>query len=175
MQWSQIIGPLGGAIIALIGVMVSSLLSGGREHKAREDTHFSHILDRRYTLYVEYLDALDKGMTIFSGSNFMHADPDELVNKLAALERQMRVFASGEVLAAFGAYNDCVRLLSQERLDSEERHDVVTRGQRSADVSLTMVRADLRIDHYDSRAGNSTIRKTMTRRSRMTLGKRLGN
>jgi hypothetical protein len=160
MMWNQIVGPLGGAVIAFVGVLASSAFSGWRDRKARRDVHFSHVLDRRYTLYIAYLDVLDRNADVFSGHNVASVDPDDLINELNSLERQMQVFASRDVLRAFGDYRECVRSLASASADSPALAAIRRQGHRNSKLSLAMVRADLKIDSYDS-AWDSRRRRWM--------------
>lgn len=159
----QLLGPLGGAVVAFVGVLAANYATGRREQKNRSNAHLSRLIDKRYDLYVEYMDILDANADLFLGDDIL-GDREITTSRLLALELRMKVYASSDVLAAFEHYRDCMRRLTNfGKMTPEEqgdlRYDVVV----SSTLALAMIRADLQIDLYDSRRQRQLRRRAVKR------------
>ncbi|MGB6161544.1 MAG: hypothetical protein WCF33_21560 [Pseudonocardiaceae bacterium] len=148
----QLLGPLGGAIIAFFSVVTASYATGRRERKNRTNVHLSRLIDKRYDLYVEYMDILDTNADVLLGDTTL-SEREITVSQLLSLERRMKVYASNDVLEAFEFYRDCMRQLASgfEKMSNTEKSRLRYELEVSSTLALAMIRADLQIDRYDSR------------------------
>jgi hypothetical protein len=152
MTWDQIAGPLVGGTIAFVGVMLTQWFTGHRERKNRTNTHLSRLIDKRYDLYIAYIDVVNDNADIFMGTNLSGADPDDVLRRLMPLERNMQVFASSTVIGAIEEYRDCLRKLALWDTLDEQRRDALQREEHIVShMALEAIRADLKIDSYESR------------------------
>ncbi|MFD4191792.1 hypothetical protein [Amycolatopsis thermoflava] len=151
MDWTGVSGPLVGGILALAGVAVTQWFTARRERKNRNDAHLSRLVDKRYELYLDYLTTMEENANIFVGENWTNADADEVLERLVKHGLHLQVFASQTVLGAMDEYRDVMR-----RLGNWDNLEVADRGElaRELDIVSAMViqavRADLKIDSYES-------------------------
>jgi hypothetical protein len=152
MSWDQIAGPFVGGTIAFVGVMLTQWFTGYRERKNRTNTHLSRLIDKRYDLYIAYIDVVNDNADIFMGTNLSGADPDDVLWRLMPLERNMQVFASSTVIGAIEEYRDCLRKLALWDTFDEQQRDALQREEHIVShMALEVIRADLKIDSYESR------------------------
>ena len=59
MNGSQLVGPIGGALVALAGVAVTIASTSFRDRKARINANLTRLVEKRYDLYLRYIDILD--------------------------------------------------------------------------------------------------------------------
>lgn len=165
MDFSQLIGPVGGALIALGGVALTNFMTGLRERRARTEMHLSRLVSRRYDLYMRYINVLDKNADILSGDDLMSLDEGEIYSEILSLEREMAVFASGDVLATFELCRDAIRAiaLQWEAADAAAKGRLRNNLNRATTAALAMVRADLQVDSHDSWLRNRTRRRRVAR------------
>jgi hypothetical protein len=161
MTWDHAAGPLVGGAIAFLGVVLTQWFTGRRERKNRTNAHLSRLIEKRYDLYVAYIDVLNENADIFMGENLSGADPDEVVRRLIPLERNMQVFASNSVIGTIDEYRSCLRKLAiWDALDDEQRHELQREEHIVSHMALEAIRADLKIDSYENWLSRlSTVRR----------------
>ncbi|QKV74123.1 hypothetical protein [Amycolatopsis sp. Hca4] len=151
MTWDQIAGPLVGGVIAFIGVMLTQWFTARRERKNRTNTHLSRLIDKRYDLYIEYVNVINDNAGILLGENYSGADPDDVLQRLVPLERNMQVFASSTVIGALEEYRDVMRrLASWDILEEQQQAELQREEHIVSHLALEAIRADLKIDSYES-------------------------
>src|SRR5262245_41042135 len=106
-----LVGGLGtviGAVVALVGVAVSQFFTGRRESLARYDAHVTRLLAKRYELYLRYIDVLDRNADHLTGVHLLKGKPVSAL-ETHQIEREMKLFASPEVVYVADNYRDLVR------------------------------------------------------------------
>ena len=163
----QLLGTLGGAFVAFAGIVTTNYATGRRERKNRSNAHLSRLIEKRYDLYLEYIDILDTNADMFLGDEML-SDRKVTVSQLQSLEHRMRVYASEDVLTAFEFYRDCMRRLAAD-FDSmiyEEQGKLRYEIEVSSTLALAMIRADLEVDAYDSRQKRRMRKRALNRTMR---------
>jgi hypothetical protein len=166
MIWNQIGGPLAGGAVAFLGVVLTQWFTGHRERKNRTHTHLSRLIDKRYDLYIAYIDVINDNAGIFMETNYSGADPDEVLSRLLPLERSMQVFASSTVIGAVEQYRECLRKLALwATLDDQQQAALQREEHIVSHMVLEAIRVDLQIDSYESRL----VRRRNVRRVKRTM------
>ncbi|WP_328851246.1 hypothetical protein OG994_25770 [Micromonospora globbae] len=97
---------------AFVGVLVGSWFNARREAKARHDAYVSKLVERRYDLYQRYINILDRHQDELTGADLL-TDMGVTISDTHKVEREMRLFASDDVLAIADEYRDHLRSVAQ--------------------------------------------------------------
>ncbi|MFI5590138.1 hypothetical protein ACIA5G_34185 [Amycolatopsis sp. NPDC051758] len=164
-----IVAALAGGGLTLLGAVATAGLTSLRERKNRSNVHLSRLIERRYDLYLAYLDVMTRNASLFRGEQDPRTpDIDALYVELARLEEDMQVFASRMVLDAFEEYRECIRkLVSWNDADEEEQALLLELERAVHTLSLAVVREDLGIEGFEPRWRGRRVRraaKLFTRR-----------
>lgn len=158
------------AVSGFVGVLVTQWLTGRRERQGRVHAKLLKLMDKRYELYMDYIDTLSKNHEIFTGSGRSDLDPDEVLNKLVPLEQQMRVFASSNVLSALDLYRDHLRAWSAlGDPDEASREQAVRMESALLALALASFREDLGVESYESPLSRWRQRRRITRKVKKYL------
>ncbi|SDU67361.1 hypothetical protein [Amycolatopsis keratiniphila] len=117
MNWAIFSGPLGVAAFGVGGVVIGSLLThlftGRRDKRAHKRELYSKLVDKVYELYPEYHKTLSRNVEVLSGIMEMPEEKIlELRDHVAALEQEMQVFASRDVLDAFDIWRSIIATIA---------------------------------------------------------------
>ncbi|NKQ54976.1 hypothetical protein HFP15_19005 [Amycolatopsis sp. K13G38] len=159
----QVISTLVGGGLTLLGVLITAGLTGRRERKNRSNVHLSRLLDRRYDLYLAYLDVMTRNASLLRGEDDPRTpDVDGLYVELARFEERMQAFASHMVLGAFEEYRECIRnLLSWNAADEQERARLLTLERAVHTLSLAAIREDLGVEGFEPKWRRRRIRRAV--------------
>jgi hypothetical protein len=135
------------AVIALVGVFLGMAVAGRREKKSRHNEYVSRLVEKQFELYQKYHEILDRNVDALTGDRHFD-DQDTTYVDTHFIERDMRMFASNEVLAVADLYRDCVRLIAMHWNQSSAADRSVMRhsASKASSVLLAAIRADLGID-----------------------------
>lgn len=141
------LGTVVGALIALFGVAVSQFITGRRESLARYDAHVTRLLAKRYELYLRYVDVLDRNADHLMGEHLLKEKPVTVL-ETHQIEREMKMFASAEVVAVADNYRDLVRKAASEAdtMTRADREELSLQLSFASNAMLAAMRADLAID-----------------------------
>ncbi|MFE0023392.1 hypothetical protein [Amycolatopsis sp. NPDC059021] len=158
-QVSTLIG--GG--LTLLGGVVTAGLASLRERKNRSNVHLSRLIERRYDLYLAYLDVMTRNASLFRSEE----DPrtpnlNDLYVELARLEESMQVFASNIVLDAFEEYRECIReLLLWNDVNEEEQTRLLALERAVHTLSLAVIREDLGVEDFEPKWRSRRVRRAV--------------
>jgi hypothetical protein len=160
---NEVISTLVGGGLTLLGVLVTASLTSRRERKNRSNVHLSRLIERRYDLYLAYLDIMTRNASLLRGEEDPRTpDIDDLYVELARLEEDMQVFASNMVLEAFEEYRECIRnLLSWNEADEEERDRLLILERLVHTLSLAAIREDLGVEGFEPKWRRRRVRRAM--------------
>jgi hypothetical protein len=145
-----LVGGLGtviGAVVALFGVAVSQFFTGRRESLARYDAHVTRLLAKRYELYLRYIDVLDRNADHLIGEHLLKEKPVTVL-ETHQIEREMKLFASAEVVVVADSYRDLVRRAAADAstMTEADRRELSLELSFGSNAMLAAMRADLAID-----------------------------
>ncbi|MFJ4103705.1 hypothetical protein [Amycolatopsis japonica] len=106
VNWATFIGPLGVAAFGVGGVIIGSFLThiftGRRDKRTHKRELYSKLVDKVYDLYPDYHRTLSRIVETVSGVEEVSGEKVvELRERAKAIEQEMQVFASRDVLDAF--------------------------------------------------------------------------
>jgi hypothetical protein len=158
-----IFAALVGGGLTLAGVILTTILTALRERKNRSNIHLSRLIERRYDLYLDYLDVLTRNASLFRSEDDPRTpNPDDLYMELARLEESMQVFASRMVLDAFEEYRECIRQLrSWNEVDDATQADLLHLEQVVHTLSLTVIREDLDVEAFEPTWRGHRVRRAV--------------
>ncbi len=144
----------------MLGAVVTASLTSLRERKNRSNTHLSRLSERRYDLYLAYLDVMTRNASVFRGEEDPRTpDVDALYVELARLEQDMQVFASSMVLGAFEEYRECIRAFLSWNSDEQEQTRLLRLERAVHTLSLAVIREDLGVDGFEPRWRARRVRR----------------